>query len=346
MKIIDPTTGVCAVELFSTLVGPNGITVAIFEPSGWPDSPADCACPCSSPDLAQMTTIRSRIVLRRPSLAPSAALLYARRIRSPRQSDRGVAGAHRFRAGPGCLVPLRPGRGALAVHGTLRRGLVVRRGLRARRDGFHYPLGRLDGAGAGLLAAAAMAKLPERSARSYPSLLLLQGAILGAYMALDLPLFVLCSALMVASLYPLVRSRGDQGSVGSPRRLALLEGRRRPRADPASVRRRRPGDDLRVERGRGRDGLRETLAAIPADERTRSTSDTASKNSDDRRTHRAQFPDRRVSLRVHRPGTAASSSASDNEPLARQELARRATSRATNPATWMRPLSASSAIMP
>jgi len=74
----------------------------------------------------------------------------------------------------------------------------------------------------GLLAAAALATLPERSARSYPSLLLLQGAILGAYMALDLPLFVLCSALMVASLYPLVRSRGDQGSVGSPRRVALL----------------------------------------------------------------------------------------------------------------------------
>ena len=90
--------------------------------------------------------------------------------------------------------------------------------------------------------------------------------------------------------------------------------------------------------------------AIPADERTRSTSDTASRSSDEiaaRIEPRSRI--RRVSLRVSIPsipGTAASSSASGNEPLARQELARRATSRATNPATWMRPLSASSAFMP
>lgn len=57
----------------------------------------------------------------------------------------------------------------------------------------------------GFVAVCAATRLFGRSSRRYASLLVLQGAIAGAYMALSLPVFVLCWVLMLLSIYTLVR---------------------------------------------------------------------------------------------------------------------------------------------
>ena len=222
MKIIA-TTGVAPVEPFLTLVGPNGITVAIFQPSGWPDFSRRLRAPMllssslgaddDSSALDRVSGARAGAVALRVMRGASVRLVRATAV-SLALIDFALALVVWFRYDPAAV----PWQFTERFAGVSSFGAAYALGVTASitRSVALTALG-------GLLAAAAMAKLPERSARSYPSLLLLQGAILGAYMALDLP--VVRSVLGADGRRRFTRSfdrAAINGSVGSPRRLALL----------------------------------------------------------------------------------------------------------------------------